>query len=714
LGAVRGAISGLGSAVTAPISALGGLVNVLGKVGLAGLGIQALSGAVQGLGSTLGVGLASDMNESLNKMRVVFGESSAEVEAFGATAARSLGMSRLAAISAAGTFGNLFTTLGLSKKAAAGMSTDVIKLASDLASFHNVDPSDVLEKLRSGLVGESEPLRALGINLTEAGVAAEAVRLGLAKTTEEVSDAAKVQARYSLILQQSKNASGDFANTSIGMANAMRIISASVEDAKIAIGERLLPVVAPLIAAFASSLPRALNTLKGGLDQISSVIGTGGGVLDGLRQIGGFFQEVTDRFARLTGGDVRMFFIQLGHIVADLGFRLGKDWVPVLNTLRSVGEAIQQYGPTIRDVFRNLVANIRDLMATGDVNSFLVGMAGTISRLGDELGFDWKPIVAGMYQVRDAAIEIIAKAKEIGSNLSTAFSYLLKGGDIGAFAEAVRANLGPVVEAITTWISDTALPAIRTQLATWRDAFVAWVEPMIPPLLEKTQKIADAVVTWARDTALPAITRQVSAWGEAFYTWIQPNVRIALQYLREWADKVAAWLLNDAPGVIEEGITSFGLAFTKWVNSADATVTADGAGTLLTKLFDWTVNTAVPYMLTLGVRMGGAIVRGLVAGFGGLAEQLGAAIAAELRRIYIRVGVLVMKGGELSIDTSAFGVGVGITPPVAPATGPMIGNSSQSSGFNWSGNIIIQGNASTSDVRAGVLSAARSLGLGVA
>jgi hypothetical protein len=121
------------------------------------------------------------------------------------------------------------------------MSKNLVALASDLASFNNLDPTDVLEKLRAGLAGEAEPLRSVGVFLNEAKVKAKAMELGLADAHGEISDGAKITARYNLILQETTTAQGDFARTADGLANSQRSANAQLEDAQAALGQKLLP-----------------------------------------------------------------------------------------------------------------------------------------------------------------------------------------------------------------------------------------------------------------------------------------------------------------------------------------------------------------------------------------------------------------------------------------------------------------------------------------
>jgi len=255
LGSAYGKVSIDSSGVSSGVnSAIGNLKN-LQQVGLQ------VGAAMKQVGQSLTIGLtlpilaagaasikaASDLEETRNKVKVVFGDMSADVLEWGENAALAFGQSKQQALEAAGTFGNLFTTMGLGKNASAEMSTSLVELAADLASFNNMDPAIVLEKLRSGLVGEVEPLRTLGINLTAAAVKAKAMEMGLADANGEVSQAAMVQARYALILEQTTNAQGDFARTSDGMANQSRIMTAQLKDAAATLGQNLLPMALAVV-----------------------------------------------------------------------------------------------------------------------------------------------------------------------------------------------------------------------------------------------------------------------------------------------------------------------------------------------------------------------------------------------------------------------------------------------------------------------------------
>lgn len=243
-----------------------GAQQILGGVGV-GVGIKALGilqNSMSGVGDVIAdsITAASDLAETQSKVGVVFGKSGKDIDAWGKGAAQSLGLSQQAAEEAAGSLGNLFTGIGQSQGEAAKMSKSVVTLASDLASFNNIDPTEALDKLRSGLAGESEPLRALGVFLSEAKVKAQAMKMGLGGAHGELTEGEKILARYQIILAETATAQGDFARTSDGLANSERIKNAKLKDSEALLGKRLLPLQQKVTDAeidFATGIGRVLT-----------------------------------------------------------------------------------------------------------------------------------------------------------------------------------------------------------------------------------------------------------------------------------------------------------------------------------------------------------------------------------------------------------------------------------------------------------------------
>lgn len=206
---------------------------------------------------------ASDMAESMSKSAVVFGKSNQMVMDFAKDAAKSLGMSRQAAIESTATFGNFLQAVGLAQPVSAKMSMTMIKLAGDMASFNNQNPADVLEALKSGLAGEAEPLKAFGVDVSDAALQIEGLRMKIKKQGTTFTAAQKAQIAYSIIMKQTKTAQGDFARTSGGLANQQRILAAQFMDAKAKIGAFLLPAVTSLVKVLTSNLaPAVANSIR--------------------------------------------------------------------------------------------------------------------------------------------------------------------------------------------------------------------------------------------------------------------------------------------------------------------------------------------------------------------------------------------------------------------------------------------------------------------
>lgn len=286
------------------------------------MAITAAGAAVTALGRSFvsTVQQGSALNETINKTRVIFGDAARGVEAF-AKGSAAIGVSRNQALSAAAGFGNLFTTMKLGREEAAGMSVDLVKLSADLASFHNLSSDDVLEKLRSGLVGEAEPMRALGVLLDETTVKNKALSMGFKEQSGQLSQAAKVQARYALIMEQTAAAQGDFARTSDGQANATRKIGAAWKSFVESAGMGFAPGAEAALSGLGVAIPALLDAMQPAMARLGTVVtllgqGIGnafrtvptilrmsGVALSGLgaalRFVGQIIKPVTDFFANL-------------------------------------------------------------------------------------------------------------------------------------------------------------------------------------------------------------------------------------------------------------------------------------------------------------------------------------------------------------------------------------------------------------------------------
>lgn len=191
--------------------------------------------------------LGSDLAEVQNVVDVTFPKMTAQVDRFAKNAAQSFGLSETMAKQYTGTFGAMAKAFGFSESAAYEMGTALTGLAGDVASFYNISQDEAYTKLKSVFTGETETLKDLGVVMTQSALDAYALSNGFSKTTAAMSEAEKVSLRYAFVQNQLAAASGDFARTSGGWANQMRILSLQVESLKANLGQGLINLFTPLL-----------------------------------------------------------------------------------------------------------------------------------------------------------------------------------------------------------------------------------------------------------------------------------------------------------------------------------------------------------------------------------------------------------------------------------------------------------------------------------
>ena len=257
------------------LQATNAIKGVDDSVKKASTGMSNFMSKIKQVGATMGVAFAgqqvvqfskqivmaaSDMNETMTKTAVIFGDGFEKINQFAEQSANAMGMSKKSALDASATFALFGKSAGLAGEDLGAFSGDLVTLASDFASFYNTSPEEAITSIGAALRGESEPIRKYNVLINDASLKQEALRMGLIKTTTgALSPQTRVLAAQALILKQSTDAQGDFKRTADGAANTMRILSANMENAKAKLGEGLLPafqavlaVLKPIIAGLAA------------------------------------------------------------------------------------------------------------------------------------------------------------------------------------------------------------------------------------------------------------------------------------------------------------------------------------------------------------------------------------------------------------------------------------------------------------------------------
>ena len=205
-----------------------------------------------------GVKMASDLEETLNKTEVVFGECTDTILEWSKTSLTAMGLSRQSALDGAALYGDMATALGLTKEEASGVSMQLVQLSADMASFKNTSQEMAQTALAAIFTGETETLKKYGIVMTETNLQEFAYTQGIKKKISAMNQQEKVMLRLAYVQEVTKNASGDFQRTNQGFANQTRILTEGIKELATILGNNLLPqatkilqVVNGLIAKFA-------------------------------------------------------------------------------------------------------------------------------------------------------------------------------------------------------------------------------------------------------------------------------------------------------------------------------------------------------------------------------------------------------------------------------------------------------------------------------
>lgn len=412
-------------------------------------GVGAVAGGLlvaKGLGSAINA--AADLGETTSKAEQLFGDATDDIIEFGEGAADSLGLSEQAAIDAASTFAIYGQKAGLAGNDLGDFSTELVTLATDMASFNNVGTEETIAAIGSALSGEAEPMKRFGVLLNEATLKAQAMKMGL---IENANDAIPLQHKalvaHKEILEQTNVQQGDFARTQDGLPNKMKSTKAEMENMRAEIGERLLPVADKLVGA-AGGMLDLFGKLPTPLQEVATYGAAAG---SGIAIIGGS--------AAIGFGQIRKWrgeLMQSGTTIKGLASSLKSNLNPaVIGGTLAIGAGLAIYGKWRQEQSRIATAakETADAIAAGSdvVEEFQGDFDDVIDRSGDaEDG--WRKIGLSVSDLTDLM-------DSHGSEMSTVSRRWTQASlDNGRYADRLR-ETGGEVDLFTANLLDAASEA---------------------------------------------------------------------------------------------------------------------------------------------------------------------------------------------------------------------------------------------------------------
>lgn len=422
------------------------------------------------------------------------------------TGSKSLGLNPQETLQYQAQFAQMASSMGATSEQALKLSNALTKIGADLASVKNLDFAQVWGDMASGLVGMSRTLDKYGVNIRNANMQTKLAELGIDATVSSLSQADKALLRTIILLDSTKYAWGDLADTLNQPANQLRLITSNFKNLCRMIGNLFLPLVAkvlPYVNALVIALQR-LVTLIGkffgiNLKSITSSVGGGGGeamsdLLDETDDLGESLDDASGKAKKLKQN------------------LMGVDELNIINEDQDSGGASGLgggIGGLLDGAFEDALADYMDAW-----NKAFENLDNRAQELADKIGefFSklFSPIAKGWEIEGENVIESWKRAiKSLGDLLKSIGSDFM---EVWLEPETVRifenlfhvlADIGQVVEALTTNFRKAWDEGDRGK------AIFQAIRDIAVELSESVRRIADYTVKWAQSLNFAPALEQI-------------------------------------------------------------------------------------------------------------------------------------------------------------------------------------------------------------
>ncbi len=493
---------------------------------------------------------ASDLEESTNKVNVAFRGSADEVKKWSETTLESFGIAKGTALDMAALFGDMGTAMGQTPQEAAKMSESLVGLAGDLASFKNIRIEEAQTALKGIFTGEGESLKSLGVVMQDSTLEAYALASGQKKAYDEMTQAEKVALRYAFVMDATKNAQGDFARTSGGTANQLRIVQESLKEAAATLGQNLLPIITPILQKLNGLIQRFSEMDEGtqkfilAMAGIAAAIGPVLSIVGGLTTgLGGAVGAVSKAAGVLSKG---------GGLASALGALIGPGGIAllVIAAIAAAAYLIISNWSEIKGFFTNLWESVSTTFTSAwegvksffsDVWSWLQNFFGQwgIFILAVLMPFIGVPLL--IYQYWDQIKLFFAGLWEtVKASFSSALIAIIQ------FFNDLPANIG------------SALGLVIGSVLKFGIDLAMWVIETIPVIIESITQFFAELPTRISET-VASVLSAISLWGMNLAGWVALNIPIVI-------NNITAFFAS-LPGLISTAITGVISAIGTWAGN---------------------------------------------------------------------------------------------------------------------------------------------------
>lgn len=278
--------------------------------------------------------------ENVNLFQVSMGEFYDEAFAYAQLVNEKLGVDPSQWMRTQGVFMSIANGFGVSREQAYALSEGLTELSYDLSSLYNEDVESSVSRLQSALAGEIEPIRRLGISITEATLKEYALSKGITESVESMTEQEKALLRTMKLMEGSATigAIGDFARTLESPANALRVLKQELTQLSRSIGSVLIPIlvqVLPYVQAVVSVLTDMISALAAlvgfAMPEWDTTASWGAGITTGAENAADAMDTATDaakalKTATLGIDELNILSPDTGSAGASGGAGLGSNW----------------------------------------------------------------------------------------------------------------------------------------------------------------------------------------------------------------------------------------------------------------------------------------------------------------------------------------------------------------------------------------------------
>lgn len=411
--------------------------------------------------------------------------------------------------------GAMLKSMRLTTDSALNMSQKITELAGDIASFYNLDVDDAFTKIRSGISGETEPLKQLGINMSVANLEAYAMSKGITTAYQKMSQADQALLRYNYLLSVTADAQGDFSRTSDSWANQVKVLSLNFDSLKSNIGQLLITALTPLL--------KQLNTLIE------------------------YANRATSAIASLFSSSVETATAGAGSAMSGLSGSA----VDAASDIMSTGTAAEKAAKKVKNAFA-AYDEINTLSKT-DSDSGSFDSVGNLGGTASGSAFDTKQTDKGLTETEKKIERLKNKLKGFWNGFSSGFAKekaqldKLVNQTKNIFTKAWK-DIGSLGSPLKNWAETDLLSLFETFAHTVTDIFLGlwdtlnlvfgstW-DNLIFPCLEKFVTVGLPIMTQFREQGLLTLLSAFNAVKEVFdKVWTEGIIPVMQLFSKVYSD----------------------------------------------------------------------------------------------------------------------------------------------------------------------------------